>query len=214
MSSSLSECPLCRADLDRLGGPKAGEGGAASCPNCGGDLTVFVDLRSRANSLADLAGDLLSRGDVVRGREAIDNLAKLASPVELDLAPLRARLALAEGELDQARSYAAGCDSDECEMLLTQVDLKRDSRQRARELYNYALVCARRGASRDAAVLLEAAVKFDPDDPTIWALKLKADLKQHRFNECYRDLAALDRLAARPPAFYQLEQLLPPLPAY
>ncbi|HES58000.1 MAG TPA: hypothetical protein ENO21_01060 [Firmicutes bacterium] len=212
MQSGLSVCPLCRADLDRLGGPKHTADGRVECPSCAGELSEFVDIKQRALALGSLVRELLSRGDAVRGRRALEQLAKLASPAELELAPLWCRLALLEGELEQARQLAESIgESAERELLLGQISQLRDSRLRARELYNYALSCARRGASRDAAGYLDAAVRLDPDDPVIWALRLKADLKQRRFNECYRDLAELDRLAARPPEFFLLEQLLPPL---
>ncbi len=212
MESGLSVCPLCRADLDRLGGPKPVADGRVECPSCSGELSEFLDLKQRTLALAALARELLSRGDTARARLAIENLSKLASPAELELAPLWCRLALLEGELEQAQQLAAGLsDNAERELLRGHISQLRESRQRARELYNYALSCARRGASRDAAGYLGAAVTLDPDDPVIWSLKLKADLKQQWFNECYRDLAALDRLAARPPEFFLLEQLLPPL---
>lgn len=214
MESSLSVCPLCRTDLERLGGLDLARGGRAVCPSCSGDLGEFTDLKRRAIALASLARDLLSRGDGPTARKAIENLARLASPAEIELAPLWARLALLEGEPDQAEQLADGCtDPSERGMLKDLAAQLRDSRRRARELYNYALSSARRGAARDAAGFLDAAVRLDPDDPAIWSLKLKADLRQRRFNECYRDLAELDRLAARPPAFFQLEQLLPPLTA-
>jgi tetratricopeptide (TPR) repeat protein len=214
LQSSLSVCPLCRADLERLGGLELSAGARATCPSCSGDLSEFTDLKRRALALAALARELLSRGDAPTARKAIENLARLASPAEVDLVPLWARLALLEGEPERAGQLAADiADSGERAMIAGLAGQLQDSRRRARELYNYALSSARRGAARDAAGFLDAAVRLDPDDPAIWALKLKADLKQHRFNECYRDLAQLDRLAARPPAFFQLEQLLPPLSA-
>jgi tetratricopeptide (TPR) repeat protein len=214
LEPGLSVCPLCRADLDRLGGPKYAADGRVTCPSCSGELSEFIDIKQRALALGTLVRELLSRGDAARGRRALEQLAKLASPAEIELAPLWCRLALLEGELEQAQQLAdSASDIAERELLRGRIAQLRDSRLRARELYNYALSCARRGASRDAAGHLDAAVKLDPDDPMIWALRLKADLKQQRFNECYRDLAELDRLAARPPEFYLLEQLLPPLAA-
>lgn len=187
--------------------------GRPRCPHCAGDLSVYFDLKQRAVALAAVARQQLSRGETQAARSAIEHLAKLAAPAEVDMAPLRARLALLEGEAEQAAEYAAHCEPAEREELQRQAALLSDSRRRARELYNYALTCARRGALRDAAGFLTTAVGLDPDDPALWELKLKTDLKLQRFNDCYRDLAALDRLAARPPAFYQLEQLLPALPA-
>ena len=192
---------------------RVGNGGRAACPNCSGDLTVFTDLKQRALALAALAREMLSLGDAPGARNAIEYLAKLSAPSEVELAPLRARLALLEGELDQAEAFCLHCAPAERELLQAQADLLRDSRRRARELYNYALTCARRHALRDAAGYLEAAVRLDPGDPALWELKLKLDLKLRRFNDCYGDLARLDQLAARPPAFHLLEQLLPPLPA-
>ena len=55
------------------------------------------------------------------------------------------------------------------------------------------------------------AVQSDPQDSELWKLKLKLDLKAGRYEQCYRDIAALDRLQARPPSFIHLEELLPPI---
>ena len=93
-----------------------------------------------------------------------------------------------------------------------ELELRREQLFKARELYNHALSAARSGAYLQAARYLEQAVRLDPEDPNIWSLKLKVDLKCHYYQRCYEDLYRLDKLAARPPEFFDLEQHLPATP--
>ena len=199
----LAACPLCRSVLTP---------GARECPECGGELAPYYDLHGRAEDYLELARELISRGELSKAAVITDGLPLLSEEYRHDAAALNARLSLERGELKQAAAQIAalppGREAGELTALLRQ---REALELRGRELYNSALAQARGGNPALAARLLEQAVETLPSDATIWLLKLKADLKTRRFAQCYTDLAALDRLGARPREYTHLEQLLPPV---
>lgn len=204
----LDACPLCRTVL-----PLAAEPGESvtTCPGCGADLTPYADLEALAVAYRKLAQEMLSRGQTDGARRIVNQLPRLTELEDGELTTLTARLALADGDYQRALALAQNCDPGVASELHAAVNHRRQDQLTARELYNYALSSARQGAMSQAARQLSRAVTRDPTDPNIWLLKLKLDLKCGFFQRCYADLAALDRLAARPPEYATLEELLPPV---
>ncbi len=199
----LAACPLCRAALSA---------GVESCPECGGDLAPYRALYGKAEDYLRLARELISRGELGQAAVIAEGLPLLSEEYRGEAAQLNARLALERGELEAAEAQLAqlppGAAAGELAALLSQ---RRTARLRGHELYNSALAQARGGNPALAARLLAQAVAELPGDSALWLLKLKTDLKTGNFARCYEDLAALDRLGARPREYTHLEQLLPPV---
>jgi hypothetical protein len=198
----LDACPLCRSTLAP---------GAQSCSSCGADLTAYYDLARLTSQYLSLAREMLSRGEVDGAREIISRLPSLSGVDSSEMAELTALLALVEGRYAEAAQLAGQCEPARAEQLLSEAEVGLERQRRARESYNYGLTAARDGAYSAAADYLRRAAEEDPHEAAIWQLKLKVDLKARRYFECYRDLAALDRLNARPHEFLHLEALLPPV---
>jgi Tfp pilus assembly protein PilF len=199
--AELSACPLCRSVLSQ---------GARQCPDCGADLTPYLELEQLSTSYVDLTRELLSRGELEAARLVINRLPQLTEIEPAESAELQARLALADGDWNVALSLAETCRPGVSEAIATAVREQQRMQLAARELFNNALTACRRQAFALASRQLSRAVELDPSDPAIWRLKLKADLKCANYQDCYGDLEALDQLAARPLEFQRLEQLLPP----
>jgi tetratricopeptide (TPR) repeat protein len=197
---ALDFCPLCRSVL-----PQA----AAQCPECGADLRPYTDIAALADRYLKLARELLSRGETERVHHILQQLPQLSGADAGELAEIRARLALRQGEFQAAELALDGCEPAAAAELRAELAQRRRDLGKARELYNHGLAAARAGDYTLAARYLQDATALDPADPNIWVLKLKVDLKCRYFQRCYGDLAALDELAARPPEFYNLEALLP-----
>src|SRR5207237_9630868 len=102
-------------------------------------------------------------------------------------------------ELAQQLQADSAAEAGSTAELARQVAEAQAARRQACELYNSALSAAREGRYRAAAEQLARAAQHDPAEPRLWQLKLKADLKARLLARCYADLAALDRLNARPP---------------
>jgi len=198
----LDACPLCRTTL---------RGGEQQCPSCGADLAPYLAAAQRTQELVGLARQLLSRGEKARAAALIPRLSQLSNLPPATILELRAGLALAGGDVAQARQLAGqlGSEHSAAQRVEQQAAALDEARLQARELYNNALTLARRGSAPAAAEQLLRAVQLDPGEPRLWLLKLKVDLKAHLLGRCYSDLAALDRLGARPPEFARLEALLP-----
>lgn len=210
--ATLLTCPLCRADLERLAGTgEKGEAGQQVCPSCNAELSPYLGLKSRAEDYFALAQDLLSRGEVAQAQTLIDNLPKVIGENELQLASLKARLAMAKGEVVLARQHAEECDQAERDKLLETLDNLEKNHRACKEQFNYSLSAARAGQYGLASKWLASASGLAPDNPAVWQLKLKVDLVAKDYQACYQDLRELDRLSSRPPEFLGLEQLLPPL---
>lgn len=199
----LDACPLCRAALPA---------GDYHCPDCGADLTAFTDLEQLATRYVELARELISRGDIDRARLVVESLPRISSAAATDIAELWVRIALVEGDYTAARQALAACEPGVADTLAVEITAGQSFQFQARELYNQSLAAAQRGAYSVAAEQLARAVDLAPDDPLIWALKLKADLKCGYYQRCYADLAELDHRSARPADFHGLERLLPPVP--
>jgi hypothetical protein len=197
----LDACPLCRSLLTEE---------TATCPACGGNLLPYRDIDALTVSYVKLARELLSRGDTASARHVIEQLPQLSSVAEEELAELSAEAAIQEGDFHSAEATLAKASPVVAEELKQELDRQRNRSQLARELYNHSLSAARKGAFYQAAHMLAQAVLHDPAEPTIWALKLKVDLKCGYWQRCYAALAKLDHLAARPPEFHRLEEVLPP----
>jgi len=202
---ALQSCPICRSALSE----SWSLAGSSLCPQCNSDLQPYIDLQSRSSALLVLAQELLARGDTSLAREVAEKLSLLSSDPGPGLAELRIRLAIAEHDFAQARSLLAQADTALQKHFEPLLSLSAAAEREARELYNTALASARRGAFRQAGQLLSAAARNDPGNAALWQLKLKVDLKQGDWQACYSDLAALDRLSARPARFAGLESLLP-----
>jgi hypothetical protein len=202
MTLLLDACPLCRSTL---------RGGEQQCPSCGADLKPYLGAQARVQELVRLARQLLSQGETDRAASLIPRLSQLASLPPATLLELRGQLALLQGDTAAAVALAGqlGTEHSAGERLREQSRQLDEQRLRARELYNSALAEARSGRYPAAAAQLATAAELTPADPRIWQLKLKADLKARLFSRCYADLAALDRLGARPLEFARLETLLP-----
>jgi hypothetical protein len=199
----LDACPLCRTTL---------HGGEEQCPSCGSDLLPYLAAAQRAQDLIGLVRDLLSRGETERAAALLPRLNQLSGLDPALLTELQAQLALARGDSAEALRLAdqlAKARGALAARIRDGAAEQQQARLRAYELYNNALGAARRGAALAAAEQLARAVQLEPREPRLWLLKLKADLKARLFSRCYADLAALDRLAARPPEFARLEALLP-----
>ncbi|MCC7479226.1 hypothetical protein IT575_12310 [bacterium] len=198
-------CPVCRGTLE----DSMLLGAAPRCPHCDTDLSPYLNLLSRAGELLELAARMLERGDDDLAEEVVARLPQLLPDPGPQYWELAARLAISRRQWDSARALAGRLSPElrgEIERLTALVERNRRS---ARELFNYALTCARRGEYRVASDSLAAAADYDPDNADIWRLKLKVDLKAGRWQQCYSDLAGLDRLAARPQEFAGIEKLLP-----
>jgi hypothetical protein len=202
---SLDACPLCRTVL---------RGGEAQCPHCGADLAPYRDAAQRAAGLTATVRELLARGAAGQAAQLLPLLSRTAAVPKETLLELHARLALAQGnpagavELARQLGGAAGAEVEQASAAFAAAG------RQARELYNSALAMARSGRYGLAAEQLQRAAGLDPDLAELWRMKLKVDLKARLLARCYTDLAALDRLGARPLEFARLEALLPPvLPA-
>ena len=200
----LDACPLCRTVLSE---------DPAQCPGCGADLSPYRDLSVLAASYLQLAGELLSRGELPAARQIIERLPQLGEVDSGELNALTAHLLLLEGNTQGAEALLAKCSPAAAAEVRTELEERTRDRRRAQELYNHALTAAREGAYMPATQHLARAVCYETNDPNIWALKLKVELKAALFDRCYRTLAELDRLGARPPEFHRLEELLPPVVA-
>ncbi len=198
-------CPVCRGTLDDslLASP------SPRCPHCDTDLTPYVSLAGRAAELLTLAAEMLSRGDDDLAEEVVARLPQLIPEPGPQYWELAARLAVSKRQWDSARALSAKLPPELAAEISRLTGLVERNRRSAKELFNYALTCARRGEYRVASDSLAAAVDYDPDNADIWRLKLKVDLKAQRYQQCYSDLAGLDRLGARPAEFAGIEKLLP-----
>lgn len=209
---TLLTCPLCRADLERLAGTgEKVEAEQQVCPSCNAELSPYLGLKSRAEDYCALAQDLLSRGEVAQAQTLIDNLPKVIGESELQLASLKAKLALVKGEVALAHQYAEECDQSERDQLLAALNNLEKNHRACEEQFNYALSAAHAGQYGLASKWLVSASDLAPDNHAVWQLKLKVDLLAKNYLACYQDLRELDRLNSRPPEFIGLEQLLPPL---
>lgn len=196
----LDACPLCRTVLAEA---------AVQCAGCGADLRPYLDIDALADRYLKLARELLSRGQTERAAHLIEQLPRVASIEARELAELQARLAIQRGDFPAAERALAACGADEAAYVRGELEQRRANLAKARELYNHGLSAARAGDFQLATRYLQDAAALDPADPNIWAVKLKADLKCRYFQRCYADLQRLDQLAARPPEFHNLEELLP-----
>ena len=201
--AGLGACPLCRTAIDAES--------AAVCPGCGADLSPYRTLLDRAGHYLDLAGELIVRGETGQARLVLEQVQQIADLDPGTIAVLQARLELAEGNLEAASETLAQLKGRAADELEQELKVRLELRRTARELYNYALNAARQGQFEVAAEALARSVRHDPQDAELWKLKLKADLKCGRFERCYRDLAALDAMKARPSEYACLEELLPPV---
>lgn len=179
------------------------------CPSCGADLTAFVDLEARAAQYVRTCREMLSRGEAEAARVVLQQLPAIAEPDPSDMAELGCRLALLDGDFENAAVLLAQCAPQAAGQLSSELELRSRLHQAAREQFNYALSAARRAEFSLAAEQLSHAVEYAPREAGIWRLKLKTDLKCGYFNRCYDDLRALDSLNARPEQFAGIEQQLP-----
>lgn len=202
--SALSACPLCREVLPDDPAP-------ASCPGCGAALAPYRELLARAQMYIQLCRELLSRGDSAQALNIIGQLQAIADVDERQVAELQCRAALLEGKLESAGLWLDRCAPAVRESLRQDLRARQHQQNTARELYNYALTAARRGEHRLAAEELQRATALDPQEPALWRLKLKADLKCGYFQRCYADLQHLDDAGARPAEYRLLERYLPPV---
>ena len=202
MALLLDACPLCRTTL---------RGGEQECPSCGADLRPYLDAAQRSNQLVGLARQWISAGSADQAAALVPRLSQLTGIAPATVLELQAQVALAAGDTAQVLALAGrlGSEHATAQRLVSQAQAQAQAKLQARELYNNALVAARAGSAPQAAEQLARAVQLDPGEARLWQLKLKADLKARWFGRCYSDLAALDRLGARPPEFARLEALLP-----
>jgi hypothetical protein len=202
--AGLGACPLCRSTLDE---PAQA---VTACPSCGADLRPYIALQERTEHYLRLAQELTGRGEAAVALGILEQLPHLGETDPRRVSELRFRIALAQGELEQAGEILDGMDGAPLE-LQAELQTRLHLRHTAQELYNYALGAARQERFEAAADALERAVRHDPGEAALWQLKLKVDLKCERFERCYRDLEALDRMNARPAQYQRLEALLPPV---
>jgi hypothetical protein len=205
--SALSACPLCRAVLTAEDSAPQG----LACPQCGADLTAFVDLEGRAAQYVRTCRELLSRGQLEAARMILQQLPAITEVDAQELAELSCRLALVEGDFQTAAALLGQCSALIAGQLSGELALRNSLYSSAQELYNYALSAALRGEFRLAAEQLTHAAQYAPHEAAIWRLKLKADLKCGYYSRCYDDLRALDGLDARPQEFAGIERQLPAL---
>jgi len=198
----LDACPLCRSVL---------EAGARVCPGCQADLTPYLDLEALIERYLELAREYLDRGQLDEAQVIADHLSQLTNQHQADQADIAARLAIRKGDFQAVATLIPQLTQADAEEIAELMDQRKAQLFKAHELYNHALSSARSGALPLAAEQAAQAIRHDPSDASIWALKLKIDLKCGHWQRCYGDLDGLDRLGARPPEFYRLEELLPPV---
>jgi uncharacterized protein HemY len=196
----LEACPVCRTTLLSQ---------VQRCPDCGTDLSPFIERQQLCSQLVSMARQLISQGETQRAERILPQLSQLDAIPPAIVRELHARLALRKGDSASAEQLARQIGGAVETELLEQCEQLNAARRQARELYNSALWQARQGAYPAAAEELASAVLLDPTDPRIWQLKLKLELKARLYSRCYASLAALDRLHARPLEFARLEALLP-----
>lgn len=201
----FDSCPVCRGTIadSVLLSP------APRCPHCDTDLKPYLDLALRAGELLALAADMLSRGDDDLAEEVVARLPQLIPDPGPQYWELAARLAISKRQWDSARALSTKLPAALAGEIHRLTEIVERNRRSARELFNYALTCARRGEYQVASDSLAAAAAYDQDNADVWRLKLKVDLKAQRYQQCYSDLAGLDRLSARPAEFAGIEKLLP-----
>lgn len=196
----LDACPVCRSTLREQ---------TVRCPDCGTELQPFLDRQHQQAELLKLVRRYLSAGELPKAEHILGQLSHINDlPPEL-LRELNCRLALVKGDVATARSLATQLPEVLGAELLRSCDAHDAAVRQAHELYNSALWRARQGSYSTAVEELALAVQLAPQDPRIWLLKLKVELKARQFKRCYASLAALDRLHARPNELARLEALLP-----
>jgi len=200
----LDACPLCRTVLSK---------DSVQCPGCGADLSPYRDLAMLSANYLNLASELLSRGELPAARQIVERLPQLGEIDSAELNALTARLLMLEGNTPGAEALLADLSPVVAAEVRAELEARHRDRRRAQELYNHALTAAREGAYMPAAQHLARAVCYETNDPGIWTLKLKVELKAALYDRCYRTLTELDRLGARPPEFHRLEEMLPPVGA-
>ncbi|MDQ3022989.1 MAG: hypothetical protein M3R04_01195 [bacterium] len=183
----------------------------STCPSCSSDLTVYRNLGSRSEELIGAAREQLARGNSELAHEVVSRLPQLVSDLGPDYHSLAARVAITGGRDAEARSHLAYLPPVEREALAGSLQVVVELTQAAREEYNFALTAARQQRYEIAARHARRAVELEPGDAQMWQLKLKLDVKLGQWQQAYRDLAALDHLAARPEWAAGLEVVLPPL---
>lgn len=197
-------CPVCRGTLEDSLLAQA----SPRCPHCDTDLKPYLELAARSGELLAQAAEMLARGDADLAAEVVARLPLLVAdpgPLYWELA---ARLAISRRDWESAAALAAKVPGPLAGEIASQLERARQGQRSARELFNYALSCARRGEYLVASDSLEQALHYAPDDPALWRLKLKVDLKAGRQAQALADLAGLDRLGARPAEFAGVEKLL------
>ncbi|MBN2081516.1 hypothetical protein JW859_04825 [bacterium] len=187
------------------------EAGARVCPGCQADLTPYLDLEALIERYLVLAREYLDRNKLDQAQVIADHLSQLTNQHPAEQAEIAARLAILKGDFQAVTALIPQLKPDVAEAVAALMQQRKAQLFKAHELYNHALSAARTGALPLAAEHTAQAVHHDPADASIWALKLKVDLKCGHWQRCYADLENLDRLGARPPEFYRLEELLPPL---
>jgi len=185
--------------------------GADRCPDCGADMSPYRDINVLAGKYLELGKELLSRGEVDAAQKIIEQLPQLGGAANDELLELRARVALANGNFIVIKEALPTLPPPIAAELEAELTIRQTFADRARELYNYALSAARSHEYQRAARLLTEAASAAPENPNIWVLKLKIDLKAHNWFACYHDLSVLDSLSSRPAEFHRLEELLPPV---
>jgi hypothetical protein len=198
----LDACPICRAALD---------GAPVTCPSCSSDLSVYRDLATRADELVAAAREQLARGDDTLAREVVARLPQLVADPGSGYHSLAARLAISAGRDAEAREHLKHLPGDEAAALSSAVESIASLTQTAREEYNFALTAARAGRHEIALRHARRACELEPADARMLRLRLKLNVKLAQWQAVYRDLAALDALAARPEWAVGLEAQLPPL---
>jgi tetratricopeptide (TPR) repeat protein len=198
----LDACPLCRSVLPA---------GADSCPDCGADLAPYHDIDTLAKQYLKLGREMLSRGEVAAARNICDKLPQLGGAADDELLELQARVALAERDIAAVEATLPALTAETATVLSAELKLLKGDIQLARELYNHALSSLRDGAFIRASRMLKQACVADPGNAQVWVLLLKAGLKLNDWHSCYLALGQLDHLAARPPEFRHIEELLPPI---
>ncbi len=174
-------------------------------------MAPWSDIAAISESYIGNARELITEGELEKAEAIISRLTQLSEVDPQVLAGLQLRLALACQDLGTARGLLDALSPADRSFLMEQVVELEQREALARELYNQALTAARRGEYVRGARHMEICVRHFSADPALWELKLKLDLKCAYYLRVYADLRALDHLNARPAAWLQLENMLPPV---
>ena len=134
------------------------------CPECGGDLSPFVELAAEARGLIAQARVELLRGEFEAVLELADRAALLWDELREEALLLSAEALVDLHRLDEAEELLSHLDqeSEQVRLLRGRVAYLRELERTAMERFNAGLAAARRGYLLDGLREFAQAVKLAP----------------------------------------------------